>query len=214
LAVNENVRAWPGGTGGHKLGLNYAPGFLPQREAAKKGYDQILWLLEDRITEVGAMNVFVVVKRDDGGELRRRNLAQTLQLTGLPDIDVFTPPLDGTILPGVTRSSVIELLNAHGSSAASLPGISQKTYVQERTITMPEIKSWSDAGRLLEIFGCGTAVVVAPVGRIGYSAWGDEEVVLPEHDGGHGPIGKAVCTRLTDIQTGKSQFDGWSVPVA
>ncbi|TEB29331.1 branched-chain amino acid aminotransferase II [Coprinellus micaceus] len=196
LAVNENVRAWPGGTGGHKLGLNYAPGFLPQREAAKKGYDQILWLLEDRITEVGAMNVFVVVKRDDG------------------DIDVFTPPLDGTILPGVTRSSVIELLNAHGSSAASLPGISQKTYVQERTITMPEIKSWSDAGRLLEIFGCGTAVVVAPVGRIGYSAWGDEEVVLPEHDGGHGPIGKAVCTRLTDIQTGKSQFDGWSVPVA
>lgn len=80
LAVSETVRAWPGGTGAHKLGLNYAPAFLPQLDAAAKGYDQILWLLETdcqdgekgkkdfRITEVGAMNVFVVVKRDDGGK--------------------------------------------------------------------------------------------------------------------------------------------------
>lgn len=70
LAVGENVRAWPGGTGGHKLGLNYAPGFLPQRAAAKQGYDQILWLLGDdhKVTEAGAMNFFVVVQRDDGGE--------------------------------------------------------------------------------------------------------------------------------------------------
>jgi hypothetical protein len=69
LAVDEHVRSWPGGTGGFKLGLNYAPGFHPQREAAKKGYDQILWLLGDKckITEAGAMNVLVVVKRDDGG---------------------------------------------------------------------------------------------------------------------------------------------------
>lgn len=67
LAVAESVRSWPGGTGGHKLGLNYAPGFLPQRIAAAKGYDQVLWLLGDNITEVGAMNVFVAVKRDDGG---------------------------------------------------------------------------------------------------------------------------------------------------
>ena len=69
LAVGENVRSWPGGTGGHKLGLNYAPGFLPQKVAAKEGYDQILWLLgeDKKITEAGAMNFFVVVKRDDGG---------------------------------------------------------------------------------------------------------------------------------------------------
>jgi branched-chain amino acid aminotransferase len=69
LAVGKTVRAWPGGTGDHKLGLNYAPAFLPQRIAAKQGYQQILWLLgeESRITEAGAMNFFAVVKRDDDG---------------------------------------------------------------------------------------------------------------------------------------------------
>ena len=54
LAVGESVRAWPGGTGGHKLGLNYAPGFLPQQIAAKQGYQQCLWLLGDTVTEAGA----------------------------------------------------------------------------------------------------------------------------------------------------------------
>lgn len=80
LAMSENVRAWPGGTGSHKLGLNYAPAFLPQIDATAQGYDQVLWLLEVdsqsgekgekelRITEVGAMNVFVVAKRADGGK--------------------------------------------------------------------------------------------------------------------------------------------------
>jgi branched-chain amino acid aminotransferase len=69
LSVGKSVRAWPGGTGDHKLGLNYAPAFLPQRIAAKQGYQQILWLLgeESRITEAGAMNFFAVVKRDDDG---------------------------------------------------------------------------------------------------------------------------------------------------
>lgn len=69
LAVSETVRSWPGGTGGHKLGLNYAPGFLPQRIGAKQGYDHVLWLLGDdkKITEAGTMNFFVVVQRDDGG---------------------------------------------------------------------------------------------------------------------------------------------------
>lgn len=67
LAVNESVRSWPGGTGGHKLGVNYSPGFLPLKIAAKQGYAQILWLLEDKVTEVGAMNFFLAVKRSDGG---------------------------------------------------------------------------------------------------------------------------------------------------
>lgn len=69
LAVHETVRSWPGGTGGHKLGLNYAPCFETQRSAAQKGYMQVLWLLgEDRkITEAGAMNFFIVTKREDGG---------------------------------------------------------------------------------------------------------------------------------------------------
>lgn len=71
LAVSEYVRAWPGGTGEFKLGLNYAPGFMPQALAKEKGYDQILWLLpyggEKRVTEAGAMNFFLVIRRDDGG---------------------------------------------------------------------------------------------------------------------------------------------------
>jgi len=80
LAVSHPVRTWPGGTGAYKVGLNYAPTFMPQIHASSKGYDQILWLLEANcpsgekgkkelmITEVGAMNVFVVIKRDDGRE--------------------------------------------------------------------------------------------------------------------------------------------------
>ena len=68
LAVHEQARSWPGGTGGYKLGLNYAPCFEPQRRAAKLGYMQVLWLLGEVITEAGAMNFFVVVQRDDGGE--------------------------------------------------------------------------------------------------------------------------------------------------
>ena len=69
LAVSDFVRAWPGGTGSYKFGLNYSPSFLPQQMAAKKGYNQILWLLgdDDTVTEVGFMNIFVVVQRDDGG---------------------------------------------------------------------------------------------------------------------------------------------------
>ena len=71
LAISEVVRSWPGGTGGHKLGLNYSPGFTALRNAVEDGYDQILWLLpegkEMKITEAGAMNFFVVVNRDDDG---------------------------------------------------------------------------------------------------------------------------------------------------
>ena len=68
LAISDTVRAWPGGTGGYKLGLNYASGFAPQQAAQKQGYDQILWLFDQKLTEVGAMNIFVIVQRDDGGK--------------------------------------------------------------------------------------------------------------------------------------------------
>ena len=70
MAVSEHVRSWPGGTGGYKLSGNYAPTFMPQQVAAKKGYDQVLWLIGDKITEAGAMNFFVVLKREDGGTWR------------------------------------------------------------------------------------------------------------------------------------------------
>jgi len=68
LAMSDQVRAWPGGTGGFKLGLNYAPGFAAQRAAAALGYQQLLWLLGETVAEAGAMNVFAVFERPDGGE--------------------------------------------------------------------------------------------------------------------------------------------------
>jgi branched-chain amino acid aminotransferase len=66
--MSDQVRAWPGGTGGFKLGLNYAPGFVAQRAAAALGYQQLLWLLGETVAEAGAMNVFAVFERPDGGE--------------------------------------------------------------------------------------------------------------------------------------------------
>ena len=66
-AVGEHVRSWPGGTGGFKVSGNYSPTFMPQKQALAEGFDQVLWLIGDRITEAGAMNFFIAVKRDDGG---------------------------------------------------------------------------------------------------------------------------------------------------
>ena len=68
LAMSNQVRAWPGVTGGHKLGLNYAPGFVAQCNAASLGYQQLLWLLGETVAEVGAMNVFAVFEHTDGGK--------------------------------------------------------------------------------------------------------------------------------------------------
>ncbi|KAJ8487937.1 hypothetical protein ONZ45_g14139 [Pleurotus djamor] len=195
LGISETARTWPGGTGGFKLGLNYTPGFLPQQIAAKQGYDQVLWLLgeENRITEVGAMNVFVVVKRDDGA------------------LDVITPTLDGTILPGITRASVLELTAAHPEKSV-LPGLSPSTrlHVHERTIPMDQLLEWSSAGKLLEAFGVGTAVIVAPIGKIGFQ---DTSVTIPSYEKGLGPVGQGLYDRIWDIQTGKFEWQGWSVPV-
>ncbi|KAF4623974.1 hypothetical protein D9613_001365 [Agrocybe pediades] len=196
LAVGESVRAWPGGTGGHKLGLNYAPGFLPQRLASKQGYDQILWLFgeDERLTEVGAMNVFVVAKREDG------------------DIDLITPHLDGTILPGITRASTLQLAQAHTAGKIILPGVpaNTKIHTHERVVTMSEVLRLADDQRILECFGVGTAVLVAPVGRIG---WRGKDINLPVHKGGLGPIGNGLRTAILEIQTGVRQFEDWSVPV-
>ncbi|KAJ7585679.1 aminotransferase [Mycena floridula] len=193
LAVSETVRSWPGGTGHHKLGSNYAPGFLPQRVAAKQGYDQILWLIGDTITEAGAMNFFAVVQRDDG------------------DLDIITPPLNGTILPGITRESCIELLNGHNSGTLTLPNIdpSKKLHVHETEVTMTALQSYSTQGKLLEVFGVGTAVIVAPVGKIGFQG---KDLVFPEHQKAYGAVAQALWDRLVAIQEGATEWDGWSVP--
>ena len=186
-AVYDSVRSWPGGTGGYKLGLNYAPTFEPQRRAAQKGYKQVLWLLGDehKITEAGAMNFFIVVKREDG------------------DLDLMTPPLDGTILPGVTRDSVIELAKAH-SEETPLPGLpgSQRLHVHERTLTMGDLRAFGD--NFVEAFCVGTAAIVAPVDRIGYD---DQDIVLPSNT----PVADALHERIISIQEGRFEWRDWSV---
>ncbi|EPQ61304.1 branched-chain amino acid aminotransferase II [Gloeophyllum trabeum ATCC 11539] len=211
LGVCDAVRAWPGGTGGYKLGLNYAPGFEPQKRAAQKGYMQVLWLFKEgegrgleglKVTEAGAMNFFVVVKRADG------------------DLDVITPPLDGTILPGLTRDSCLALVRAHTPSTRALPALPPATRVHahERTLTVADLVRWYAEGRLLEAFGVGTAVVVVPVGRIGYEVEvaGKEEkevrdVLLPEYEGGYGPVARALWERVVEIQEGRAEWERWSV---
>ncbi|KAJ7685946.1 aminotransferase [Mycena rosella] len=214
LAVGEHVRSWPGGTGGFKLGLNYSPGFVPQRAAAALGYDQVLWLLgkEKLITEAGAMNFFAVVERADGG------------------VDVVTPPLDGTILPGITRDAALVLLRAHAADPSKgilvLPA-DLKINVEERELSVRELAAWAKTGRLAECFGTGTAVLVVAIERIGDVADADPEalaeaanpdvktppVVDIEMKAGRGlgAVGTALWDKLLALKEGRDDFQGWSV---
>ena len=144
-ATTYAVRAWPGGVGDKKLGANYAPCVVPQLQAASRGFQQNLWLFgeEDYITEVGTMNLFVCLKNKETGQK-----------------ELVTAPLDGMILPGVTRDSVLGL--------AREKLVPEGWAVSERKVTMPELAQAAEDGRLLEVFGTGTAVVVSPVRNIGY----------------------------------------------
>ncbi|KAI0264978.1 branched-chain amino acid aminotransferase II [Gloeopeniophorella convolvens] len=198
LAAEDQVRAWPGGTGGHKLGLNYAPGFVAQRAAVALGYQQLLWLLGEYVAEAGAMNVFAVFEGEDGV------------------LDVITPPLDGTILPGVTRASVLALLShPDGPAAAGLPGIPPTTRVRtaEAPLAMSALHAGAVAGTLREVFCVGTAAVVIPASRIGWRRAGQpvEDIVLPA-PGGEGSLARALWERLVDIQEGRVEWQGWGVP--
>ena len=127
-------------------------------------------------------------------------------------MDLFTPRLDGTILPGVTRSSILALGISHSPSSpvhSSIPRSIRKINTVERTMYMSEIGEWHKAGKLLEVLGCSTAAVIVPIGRIGYQG---ENWDLPVHKGGLGPIGRALFEKITDVQEGKEgSFGGWSV---
>ena len=142
-ATDYAVRAWPGGVGDKKLGANYAPCIVPQLEAAKRGFQQNLWLFGDEqfVTEVGTMNFFAAVE-----------IAGKKQL--------WTAPLDGTILEGVTRQSILELARERL--------VPEGWEILERNFTMSELAEAEADGRLLEAFGAGTAGVVSPVRRISW----------------------------------------------
>ncbi|KAL3433442.1 aminotransferase [Aspergillus tetrazonus] len=182
-ATRSPVRAWPGGVGEFKVGGNYAPSIVPQEEAAEAGSEQNLWLLADResgeefVTEAGTMNLFVVWVSPSTGKK-----------------ELVTPPLDGTILPGVTRMSILELARER------LEGNGSGIEVVKRRITMRELAAASKEGRLLEVFGAGTAVVVSPVRSI---RWGDQCISCGLRDGEEaGPMSLQMKTWLEEVQYG------------
>ncbi|KAI0390324.1 branched-chain amino acid aminotransferase [Xylariaceae sp. FL0594] len=144
-ATDYAVRAWPGGVGDKKLGANYAPCILPQLEAASRGFQQNLWLFgpEQYVTEVGTMNLFIAIRNKETNQK-----------------ELITAPLDGTILEGVTRDSVLSLAREKLAPEGWM--------VSERKITMPELAEASEEGRLIEVFGSGTAAIVSPVRKISW----------------------------------------------
>ncbi|KAI0427941.1 branched-chain amino acid aminotransferase [Xylaria sp. FL1042] len=144
-ATDYAVRAWPGGVGDKKLGANYAPCVLPQLEAASRGFQQNLWLFgpEQYVTEVGTMNLFVAIRDKETGQK-----------------ELITAPLDGTILEGVTRDSILALAREKLAP--------EGWRISERKITMAALAEASAEGRLMEVFGAGTAAIVSPVRTISW----------------------------------------------
>lgn len=172
---NEDVRAVRGGTGYTKCGGNYAASIRAGERAEEQGYAQVLWLdgvHRKYIEEVGSMNVLFKI-----------------------DGKVITPALTGSVLPGITRKSCLELLKSWG-----IP-------VEERLITAEELFDAAESGKLEEAFGSGTAAVVSPIGEMG---WGEKHVVV--NGGKIGPLTQKLYDTLTAIQWG-TQPDpfGWIV---
>jgi len=167
----DYTRAAPGGTGAIKCGGNYAASFAAQRQAVEHGCDQVVWLdtADHRwVEEMGGMNLFFV----------RGSAAAGAPL-------IMTPPLTGTLLPGITRDSLLRLAPELGIKAA------------EERITIDQWQAECAAGDLTEVFACGTAAVITPVGRVkGTSAqW-------TVADGRPGPVTMRLREELTGIQYG------------
>ncbi len=170
----EYIRAAAGGTGYAKCGGNYAGSMLAGEKAEELGYDQVLWLdgVERKyIEEVGSMNMMFVI-----------------------DDTIITAPLAGTILPGVTRNSILTLASDAGWK------------VEERKLSIDEVYEAAREGRLNEAFGTGTAAVVSPVGKL---CWRGEELVI--NGGKIGPKAQYLFDRLLGIQLGNLEdVYGWT----
>ncbi|MBI5637838.1 MAG: branched-chain amino acid aminotransferase [Nitrospinae bacterium] len=169
----DYIRAAKGGLGDVKTPANYAASLLAAEEARDEGFAQVIWLdaIERRyLEEVGAMNIFCVI----GDEL-------------------VTPPLEGTILPGVTRLSVLELAKAWGIKAV------------ERRIAIDELFDAREKGRLGEVFGSGTAAVISPVGELRHGG-----KTLTVNGGNIGPLAQRLYDAITAIQYGEAEDTfGW-----
>ncbi len=173
----DHVRAVPGGVGEAKTAGNYAASLFAGDMAHENGYTQVLWLdgiKRENIEEVGSMNIFFVI-----------------------DDTLVTPALSGSILPGITRNSVLALAKSWNMKVA------------ERQISITEIMSAHAGGRLQEIFGSGTAAVISPVGELKY-----DDQVIKVTDGKVGPLAKKLYQTITDIQYGRTEDKlAWIEPV-
>lgn len=171
------VRAVKGGMGYTKTGGNYAASLAGQDEAHKQNYSQVLWLdgVERKyIEEVGAMNIFFII-----------------------DGEVVTPELQGSILPGITRKSVLELCRKWGMK------------VSERRISADEVAEAYKAGKLQEVFGSGTAAVISPVGHLKYG-----DLVMEINGNKIGEVSQKLYDTMTGMQYGKLPDEmGWIVPL-
>lgn len=174
---DEYVRAVKGGTGFAKTGGNYASSLIAQVKAHDEGFSQVLWLdgVERKyIEEVGAMNIFFKIS----GKL-------------------VTPMLNGSILPGVTRDSVIQLVRSWGYE------------VEERRISVEELLAAQHSGALEEVFGTGTAAVISPVGKLRF-----QDEIMTIHDGKIGELSQKIYDTVTGIQWGKLDDPfGWRIEV-
>jgi len=169
-ASDKYVRAFPGGTGAYKLGANYCGTLVPQKEAFQKGYDQVLWLYSEHhiITEVGTMNLFFYWINEKGEK------------------ELITADLDdGTILPGVTRMTVIDIARSWGMK------------VVEGTFTMKQICRAQKENRIIEAFGAGTAAIVVPVQVINFKG---EDIQIPVEKEG---LTKKLSDHILGIQHGE-----------
>lgn len=174
----EYVRAAVGGTGAIKAAGNYAASLLAAEKAKAKGFTQVLWLdAAERkyVEEVGTMNMFFVI----GDE-------------------VITAPLNGSILPGITRDSAIRMINDWGIR------------MSERSLSIDEVISAAKGGDLKEAFGTGTAAVVSPVGQITFK---NEDFIIS--DGKTGELSQRLYNEIFDIQYAKKEDPyGWRMKIA
>ncbi|WP_226018630.1 branched-chain amino acid aminotransferase [Novosphingobium sp. FKTRR1] len=177
--VSDYTRAAPGGTGAAKCGGNYAASLVPTAEAFARGHDQVLFLdaAEHRwIEELGGMNLFFV----------------------FADGTLLTPPLGGTILPGITRESLITLAREEGLT------------LREERYSLDQWRADAASGKLVETFACGTAAVVTPVGKV---ADADGEFLIGS--GGPGQLTQKLRNRLVSIQRGDAaDTHGWVNKIA
>ncbi|XP_053575057.1 branched-chain-amino-acid aminotransferase, cytosolic [Bombina bombina] len=175
-AEPKYVRAWKGGTGDCKMGGNYGSSIFAQYEAVDVGCQQVLWLYgeDHQITEVGTMNLFLYWINEDGEE------------------ELATPPLDGIILPGVTRQSILDLARKWGEFKVS-----------ERYLTMTDLITALKEARVKEMFGSGTACVVCPVSKIRYK---NEILNIPTMENGP-KMAERFLKKMADIQYGREESD-------